>query len=537
MSQDGLDNITQGLVETQAGSKQMKLPPEMVERLRGKALEDLYFFEKGILGFDLLDEKIHLPICRNLEDRSIRRRRFKLPRSWLKSTVCSIGYLIWRAIKDTNIRCLIVQNSHTNARKKLAVIRGKFEKCAMLRLLFPECIPTKDETVSVDVVSLPRSEAHAEGTFETAGTRTKLTSRHYNIIVEDDTVAPDLDDMTSDVLLPSQDDVEQAIGFHRNCLPLLVNIQEDEIMIVGTRWFERDLLSWSEENEKQYSGISRAVKETDGRPDEDGAVAWPERFGQPVLDEIRVSMGEYLYNCLYMNTPISAKGMVFQNGWFKEYQDEDLELIVTTTVDLATPPDENSGDIDYNVVLTTGKSLITGKIFVLHYWEKRCSPSEVIDEIFHHVRMYKPIKVGIESIAYQKAMITFVKERMRKESTWFMVEPLTHGRKSKYTRICGLEPFVKSGMLVFKSWMSKLRSQLLSVSRDRGILSPHDDIADALAMQIPLWVLTQGVDEEKQKKLGQDPLSFDSAVKEIEIRYAKRRKMFGSVWAGDAQLN
>src|SRR5690606_11738559 len=139
---------------------------------------------------------------------------------------------------------------------------------------------------------------------------------------------------------------------------------------------------------------------------------------------------------------------------------------------------------DYNVVMTCSKSLITGSVFVLAYDRFRGNPGEVIDAVFKHVRLYKPIKVGVETVAYQQTMLYWLKEKMKDLNCWFQVEALT-SRTSKAQRIIGLQPLVHAGILKFKPWMKVLVSELTTF--------PHgafDDLADCLSMQLKLWSLT-----------------------------------------------
>lgn len=499
--------IVAGLIETTS------LTPEVILALRERSKNDLYFFAKSILGFDLLTPHIHFPVCEILEDQTNTRVRIVLPRSWLKTTVGTIAYSIWRAIKDPNIRILVVQNSHANACKKLAVIRGKFEGCALFRALFPELLPTKKSTWTTDSLCINRTIENAESTFEAAGTRTKLTSRHYNLIIEDDTVAPDLDDMTEGALLPSQDDVQQAIGWHRLAMPLLVDAQKDQIIIIGTRWFEVDLLSWNMDNEPQYKGYIRAVRETGGLPDEDGEPTYPERFPPKILSELAAALGVYLYSCLYMNKPLRSKDMVFQPQWFKYYESESRDLVTYTTVDLAGDPAEQKGEPDFNVVMTTGKDMTSGIIYVLDYFHERCAPGAVIQAIFDHHRRWKTVKIGIESGAYQSSMIGWCRQRSRDENLYPWIEPITHGKRSKNVRIQGLQPFVEAGLIRFRPHHKLLVSELLAFP-----LARYDDLGDALSMQLPIWASTLSKAEEKLNVVTNDPLSFDLAEEELVKR-------------------
>lgn len=494
----------------------VQLDAATITSLREKCKEDLFFLAKGVLGFDLLNLEIHLPICLLLEDQENTRLKIVLPRSWLKSTLM-IAYAVWCAIRNPNIRILIVQNSHNNACKKLAVIRGIFESCALFRALFPELLPTKECTWSNDSLSIPRSITSAEGTFEAAGTRTKLTSRHYDKIIEDDTVSPDLDDLTDGVLLPSKEDVEQAIGWHRLATPLLVDPLKSQIIIVGTRWFEKDLISWNTDNQPEYKSYFRAVKETNGLADEDGTVTYPERFPQKVLDSLEHDLGPYMYSCLYMNKPIRSGDMTFQPEWFRYYETPPRDLITYTSIDPSGDPMDAKGEPDPNVVLTTGKDLRTGKIYVLDYFRAKCNPSEVITALFDHVRRFSPVQVRLEAVAYQRSLAYWIRERMRSDNLYFMVEPVTHGNRTKGTRIQGLQPLVKGGMLLFRTHHRALVSELCAFP-----LAANDDLGDALSMQIPMWAMTRSAAEEKRGNPEDNPFSFESAVKEIRVRTSER---------------
>lgn len=481
-----------------------------LETLRARVKESFYFFAKGILGYDWLTPEIHLPVCLMLQDRAIKRKLIELPRGWLKSTLASVSYPIWRAIHNPNIRILIVQNTSTNAAKKLAVIRRQWETNNLLRLLYPTLLPTKESTWTRDSVCLTRTAAYAESTFESAGTSTAVVSRHYDLIIEDDTVAPDLDELGNETLAPTHQDVTQAIGWHRtNVLPLLNNPTEDESIVVGTRWYDEDLIRWVKDNEKQYVVHSRAVREdSEGKPDPKGVVTYPQRFGELVLHELEVALGPYMYSCLYMNTPVRADDMLFKSEWIKYYQTLPSmgNMMVYTTVDPATDPSLSaSKDTDYSVVMTCGKDMQSGNIYVIDYFRQRCNPGELAAAVFDHVHRFKPIVVGYEAIQFQKSLDYWLKEMMRQNNLFFVLEPLSrHGRDAKKAAITGLQPLFASGTIYLREYMKDLVSELTKYP-----LGKHDDLPDALSMQLRFWRMTKSQSQRKSKTVV-DPFSLDS---------------------------
>lgn len=504
---------------------QVQLSPEAIKFLREAARKDLYFLAKGILGFSKLVGHIHKPLCDLLQDQESKRKEVILPRGWFKTTIATIAYPIWLAIQEPssdrgcNERILICQNTHNNARSKLKSIREIWETCGLLRALFPELLPDKRCTWTQDSLTLKRNRTYPEGTFECAGTRTQLASRHYTRIIEDDTVAPDLDEVGMDNLIPSKDDIDQAIGFHRYLVPPLLVHPTDEVLVIGTRWFQLDLLSWIADNEKDVKSYVRASKEDDlGNPDEGGTITFPERFPQKVLDGLREKMGPYMYSCLYMNTPLRSEEMLFLLEWFLYYETEPRDLLITTTVDPANEEALNRGETDWNVVLTTGKSLTTGNIYVLEASRGKWTPSELLNTIFDHQKRWSSVKVGIETVQYQKSLIHWTMEMMRKRNQYFLVEQIQHSGRSKLNRIMGLQPLHAAKRVFYRHHMVWLVNELLMFPYGK-----HDDGADALSMHLPMWALTEDPEEDEDKPLN-DPLSLDGAELELTRKWDEQHR-------------
>lgn len=494
--------------------------------MRSDAERNFYFFAKFILGFDWLKEDIHKPLCDILQDYEKNNRvKVTLPRSWLKSTVCSIAYPVWRAVRNPNIRVLLVQNTADNAKAKLRSIRGLFESNSWLRLLWAHVLPGINNRWTTSALELTRKTVSPEATFEAVGRATQVVGRHYNIIIEDDTVAPDKDEYTEDNVLPTKDDIGQAIGWHRAVTPLLVNMMSDMVIVVGTRWFEVDLLSWIGEKEKWYTSYERAVREKDGLPNPQGSITWPERFGEKALEQIEASMGPYLYSCLYLNCPLRSEDMVFQKKWFQYYETEPTKNFKTyTTVDPAGNPKnsvQKKAKNDYNTVLTTKKHMPSGRVYIVSYKRFKGSPGELIDAIFEEVVIFKPEVVGIEGIAYQESLEYFVSEEMRKRKIHFNIELLKHGNRSKEYRIRALQPLVKAGTLLFKGWMRELITEL-----EVFPLGKNDDLADVLAMQLPMWDLTPVVEEEEQENQDETNFSLESQLRSLAKNH---RPLVGTV--------
>ncbi len=487
----------------------VKMEKTAVDVIRKKGKESLFFLARFILGFHDLDEHIHKPICESLQSGGTR-YLIVLPRDWFKSTIGAVAYPIWEAINNPEIRILIVQNSMNNARKKLISIKQIFEKNDLLRSLYPELLPKTRSVWSGECLTLNRKGAHPEGTFEAAGTGTAVISRHYDIIIEDDTVAPQIDDMTGIVQQPTQLEIEKAIGFHRLSHPLLLHPSKSKIVVIGTRWAERDLIGWILANTKGWIHITRSCREN-------GKIIWS-RYSEEVLEEMEMALGPFMFSTLFMNEPLSGIDSMFRRDWIKYYQTVPKKnMVYCTSVDPACETENLKSDPDYTVVLTTGMDRNNGDKYIIYYDRARMNPGEQIDAIFNHYRAYKPLEVNVEAISYQRTLCYWLRKRQEKTNLMFFVNPIKGLKGSKNERIKALQPYFASGTLFLKADMTDLERELLSFPN-----GAHDDIIDALTMHIEFWYkisLQEEMDKQKEKK--DDAFSGLSIIQEITGRHKK----------------
>lgn len=499
---------------------QTRLDDEKREWLRSNGKKSLFFLARAILGFSDLDKDIHRELCRAIQDYKNNTRLLVIfPRTWFKSTIVSVAYPIWRAINDPNVRILVVQNSHSNACKKLSAIRDVFEKNALFKALYPEILPGPNDTWKAECLTVNRTISAPEGTFEAAGTGTAVTSRHYDAIIEDDTIAPEKDSMTGIVQQPTQLEVEKAIGWHRLAFPLMLHPSKSQNVVVGTRWADRDLLGWVMENQSEYKVLARAALEDgEGKPanwDSGGQPVW-ERFDAEVIKALEKAEGPYMFASLYLNMPTAAINQVFKREWIQYWatMPETARLVCCTSVDPASAEKEESSDPDYTVVLTTAINPADGQIYVLHYTRARLNPGETVQAIFDHHRIHNPVVIKVESISYQRTLNYWIKKRQTQLGQHFYIEEIRGWKTSKEDRIRALQPYFAAGKISLKTGMTELEHELLAFPK-----SAHDDVIDALSVHLDFW--NNEVDmyrEEKKKDYIASPFSGATIIEELMKR-------------------
>ena len=173
---------------------------------------------------------------------------------------------------------------------------------------------------------------------------------------------------------------------------------------------------------------------------------------------------------------ISPDSQKFKREYFRYYDKAPSlqSMNVYTTVDLAISQKVNA---DYSAIVTIGVNS-AGHWFVLDVEYGRYDPTTTIDAIFSAVRKWRPLSVGIETVAYQAALQHFLEKEMPRRGIFFRITPLK-AEKKKEIRIDAIQPRFAVGTVWFKrnaGWLEKIESELLSYPH-----GAHDDVIDALA--------------------------------------------------------
>jgi len=499
--------------------KQFELDEQTILDARDRGKRSLFFFARAILGFDKMTRKIHRPICKKLEDPITNRRMtITLPRDWYKTTLVSIAYPLWRAVNDPEIRILLAQNTYDNAAKKLMSIGNIVKTNQFFRACYPEVLPTSASRWTTDSKCLNRKSAHPESTFEIAGVQTTVVSRHYDLIIEDDTIAPGYDQLTGNLMQPSQADCEKCIGWHKLTIPLLIEPAESQIIVVGTRWVEGDLLGFIKEHESHYTIIERSCLEDEkGESDPAGEPTWTTtddgrpKFTREILQEIEAALGPYMFAALYLNQPTAAANQLFKPEWINYYETAPKHLLVATAMDPATG-DDSASEPDFTVCLTIGINPEKNHIYVLDYTRNHNNPGGVIEDLFTQHRKYKPLQFKLESIAYQRTLAYWIKQKQQKRGIYFDIDEVKHHKASKLDRIKGLQPYFAANNIFIKKHMKELESELKVFPYGK-----HDDVIDALSMLLPFIIDHVSHDRKvTYKRTYENPFSMNKLLDQVK---------------------
>ncbi|KKL49624.1 hypothetical protein LCGC14_2313650, partial [marine sediment metagenome] len=467
----------------------------------------------GLMGFDDITEHLHGAYCHFLGSPAIRKQA-TMPRAYVKTWIGSIAYPVWITLrrKEENefpyykawedpywklgpdMRILIASYVISNAEKMVSLIRKTYESNVAMQMLFPEVIPHNFNRVkwSNQSACINRTRDFTESTFETAGIGGASTSRHYDLIVEDDLIYANKDDLTGQELQPNQEDIDKAIGWHKLATSLLVPGKHTHIHNMGTRWAKHDLVDYIWRHEMQYKVFVKGCVDLDELKVKgdwrECREEWPEAYDHEQLKMIRDAQGTYMFHTQYLLSPKSPEECLFKSHYIQHYSDaKDIPPTIRkfTTVDVAEWSAPTRKSSCRAVVLTCGWC-DKHHVWILHYDVGRFNPTEIIMLMGKHWNLFKPERIGVEDVYYQKAIAHFAREYMELGRVPYMsirgIKP--ESNVSKEVRIQGLEPLASNLGIHCKPEHKDFIEEFVDYVPNSRICKK--DILDALAYQMQI---------------------------------------------------
>jgi predicted phage terminase large subunit-like protein len=216
------------------------------------------------------------------------------------------------------------------------------------------------------------------------------------------------------------------------------------------------------------------------------------------LETLKRVMSPLFFSGQIMNDPLADELVEFKREWILKFErtPELMKMLMESPKVVSVDPAfrlNQTNDFSGLTVVARGKD---GFIYVMEAKQIKVNPSQLIDEIFRLVEMYKPMKVLVETVAAQVMLLDLLRNKMRDLSKFFTIEETKSStNETKTMRIRGLIPFYANGQILHAQGLADLEEQLLEFPR--GI---HDDIIDALAAHQHDWkVIKTQVQRKKEE--------------------------------------
>lgn len=206
----------------------------------------------------------------------------------------------------------------------------------------------------------------------------------------------------------------------------------------------------------------------------DGTLLFPEKLSIEFLQEARKTMGSYMFANQYQNEIIPLEDQQFKDAWKKYYVDlPQTELYTFAFVDPAIS-EEKAADFTAIVVVSVDSQQ---NWYLRHAARIKANPSSIIDEIFKVHQRFPCMVIGIEEVAYQKALTHFTWEEVKRRNVMLPIHAVKRGPdKTKFMRISSMVPRFEFGSMYLKRGYEDLELELAQFPR-----GAHDDLLDALA--------------------------------------------------------
>lgn len=428
-------------------------------------MSSMYVFLTECLGFQNLDDP-HKDLCAFMDDESNPYKLILMPRNTFKTSLITIGGTVYEIVKNPDSRSLINSELFKNSKKMLWAVKNYFEKSEVLRAVFGEYVPKRDEGKWNDtelVVSKKKSMAK-ESTVTAAGLDVEQTSAHYTRIVHDDLMS--LNNTNS------REQIDKVV----NQFGLSFTLQDPtsrKMLVIGTRWHFADLYQHILDRNK-FAVFKMGSFKDQGRTQ----LAFPTVLTRDFLDHQKAEMGSSHFANQYLNEPMDDESAKFKESWLKTYTEVPVGCHISTTIDPAISKDPTADETAIVTVAVDHER----NWYVLEARHGRWDPYEITAQVFEVVSKFHPHKIGLEKVGFQQTLEYFMKQEMVHRNQYFTIQELkVDNRVSKERRIEGLIPLFEAGRVFLPNTKDDLSWQLRRYPK-----YAHDDIIDALSHQLQL---------------------------------------------------
>ena len=201
------------------------------------------------------------------------------------------------------------------------------------------------------------------------------------------------------------------------------------------------------------------------------------------IDSAKKSMSSYAFRQEFMASFEARGSEMFKEEWIITDEDEPEGGEYYIAIDLAGFEEVGKARTKNKKLDNTAIAIV--KVGEYGWWVKdiihgRWTLNDTAVKIFQAVNDYEPISVGIERGIARQAVISPLTDLMRQYNSYFRIEELTHGNKSKIDRVMwALQGRFENGVIKLNkgSWSETFLDELFQFP---DILT-HDDTVDALA--------------------------------------------------------
>lgn len=206
---------------------------------------------------------------------------------------------------------------------------------------------------------------------------------------------------------------------------------------------------------------------------DDGTLLFPKKLSREYLDRQRKIQGSYIFAHQYLNQIIPADDQDFKKEWLKYYSELPKIAYTFACIDPAISLDQAACYTAFAIVDVD----VDNMWYLKAARRVRITATQTVKLIFDIQQIYKCQVIGVETVAYQAALVDFIRDEMRKRRVNLPIYPINRGPdKSKNTRIRALVPRFEWQGILIKPGLTEFEDEYAKFPRGSYV-----DILDALA--------------------------------------------------------
>lgn len=477
---------------------------------RDRALGDLMYMNREILGYKLLLDRLHGQwakiVLKNIDPMKPHSYRalIKAFRGAYKSSFFTVGLPLWLLARNPNLRVLVANEVESNAIDFVKEQQGHILRNANFISLFGEWY-LRDEFRDSDYIVKTRTRTVGkESSVTAAGLETTLVSGHYDVIIADDLVGPNDRD--------SEAKRRRTLHFYQDLFSLLET--NGVLLVIGTRWHPKDLYDHIE-NVQNPDLIAQGQRPFDmievPGEDESGKPTFPEIRDAESLVRAKIEMGIRSYSAQIRLKPMADEEKIFKKLQFfnpAEYTPGDYARYGYADYSAKKEQDKNDYAAIVDILQTPdGRLLVWGADI------KRRAVSETNAALIfkHQVQPYA--SVGVEDDIFELISEDLQRQILKAGIYIPFKKRATAGLPNKTARINAIEGLITAGIVLFRAdWKTAPHNYHLLIEQLEafGDKKAHDDGPDALEGAI--WMCTNKITSETLKAVKIEPSQTSKAT-------------------------
>ncbi len=456
-----------------------------------------------------------------------RRKIILMPRGHLKSTVCSVGYVLWRIYQDPNIRIVVGTGVLDLSRAFMREVRSYLEDPNLCKFVWNQrphikgnLIPvmsansggkrksnagnnnpdeeseTEDKKVvwNNEMLQVIRDKRMKEPTVMAWSVGTIRTGFHCDLVLFDDIVT--FDNTRSPTL------IESVHEWVRDIKSILDPFNPDtglggETIVLGTRYVEPDYYGFILDglNEVEYDIHFRNLYQN-GKDNEDGYL-WPERYTEQVEKELIKELGMKRFTSQYLNRILNEAQCVMHPDKVIHLQEAQVLKVVPGLIHIQPVPGGPTVFVRPLIVIdpafsqkesADNTSIVVGgldkdrNMYVFDGFYGKTTIKGIIDKTYELCNKWFVRVVWVEANGTQVGLINSFKDYFK---TYYPItlrpwNPKGMGDK-KAAISAAVEPYVTDERLYVRASIiknTKIRNEFLYFPAT----TVHDDFLDTLKM-------------------------------------------------------